>query len=71
LLFFINRGEFRGFGTTPIAVPVVDVALPGEYLARLGMTPKRFVKLPCLKPWDATAAGPEEIIKAGIARRFH
>jgi len=71
LPFLINRAELRGFAATPIAVPVVDVALLGEYLAPSSVTPKRFVKPRCFKPRDARPAGPEEIVKAGIARRFH
>jgi hypothetical protein len=71
LLLFINRGELHGFSATSLAMPVVDVALLGEHLASSGMTPKRIFKLPCFKPRDAMPVGSEEIINAGIARRFH
>ena len=71
LLFVINRGGFLGFGATPVAVPVADLALLGHYVALMGMTPQQFARLPRFNPAGAVPLGPDKIIEVGIVRPFH
>jgi hypothetical protein len=71
LLFVINRGGFLGFGATPVAVPVSDVALLGQYVALMGVTPKEFARLPRFNPSGAAPVPPDTTIEVGIVRPFH
>lgn len=52
-------------------MPVADVALLGQYVALMGMTPKEFARLPRFNPASATPLAPDTIVKVGIVRPFH
>ncbi len=62
--------DWAGFGPRSVRVPVAAVALLGEYLGLMDLTPERLRALP-----DAAAAapgiGPDETISVGIVRPFH
>lgn len=66
----IDAGGLLGVGARPVIVPVKDVALLGEHVALMDLTPEQLKQLP-------TAAGasdrlpPDTTIKVGIVRPFH
>ncbi|MEE7491942.1 hypothetical protein [Methylobacterium oryzae] len=62
---------WSGVGARLVAVPVEAVALLGEYVALMGMTPERLRALPTFAPGSATAIPPGETLRIGIVRPFH
>ena len=60
-------------GVSPrlVAVPVEAVALLGEYVALMGLTPERLHALPTFAPGSATAIPSDETLRIGIVRPFH
>ncbi len=60
-----------GLGSRLVAVPVVAVALLGEHVALMGLTPERLHALPTFAPGSATAIPPDETLRIGIVRPFH
>ncbi len=66
----MNYGGVLGFGARPIAVPIEAVALLGEFVAVVGLTPAQLDALPTIeRPDDGIA--PNEMIKVGLVRPFH
>ncbi len=63
--------EWSGIGPRQVAVPVGAVALLGEHVALMGLTPEQLRALPTFRS-DATApVGPDETLRVGIVRPFH
>ena len=62
---------WSGFGSRLVAVPVEAVALLGEHVALMGLTPERLRALPTFTPGSATEIPPDETIRLGIVRPFH
>ncbi len=54
-----------------MVVPVEAVALLGEYVALMGLTPERLHALPTFATGSATAIPPDETLRVGIVRPFH
>ncbi|HYZ64427.1 MAG TPA: hypothetical protein VE650_18405 [Acetobacteraceae bacterium] len=66
----MRYGGLLGFGTRLISVPIEAVALLGEYVAMVGLTPDQLAALPTA-PEQGTALGPDETIRVGLVRPFH
>ena len=62
---------WSGVGSRLVAVPVEAVALLGEHVALMGLTPERLRALPTFTPGSATEIPPDETIRLGIVRPFH
>ena len=62
---------WSGFGPRLVAVPVEAVALLGEYVALMGLTPERLQALPTFAPGSATEIPPDGTLRIGIVRPFH
>ncbi|MEE7506829.1 hypothetical protein [Methylobacterium mesophilicum] len=62
---------WSGIGPRLVAVPVEAVALLGEHVALMGLTPERLHALPTFAPGSATAIPPDETLRIGIVRPFH
>ncbi|WP_245295846.1 hypothetical protein [Methylobacterium sp. C1] len=62
---------WSGTGSRLVAVPVEAVALLGEYVALIGLTPERLRALPTYTPGSATEIPPDETLRIGIVRPFH
>jgi hypothetical protein len=62
---------WSGTGSRLVAVPVEAVALLGEYVALIGLTPERLRALPTYTPESATEIPPDETLRIGIVRPFH
>ncbi|RUP18909.1 hypothetical protein [Methylobacterium sp.] len=62
---------WTGFSPRLVAVPVEAVALLGEYVALMGLTPERLHALPTFATGSATAIPPDETLRVGIVRPFH
>ena len=62
---------WSGVGSRLVAVPVEAVALLGEHVALMGLTPERLHALPTFAPNSATVIPPDETFRIGIVRPFH
>ncbi|KAA0115635.1 hypothetical protein CIW48_28065 [Methylobacterium sp. P1-11] len=62
---------WSGVGSRLVAVPVEAVALLGEHVALMGLTPERLHALPTFAPNSATVIPPDETLRIGIVRPFH
>jgi len=72
----LNRLGFEpvawsGVGSRLVAVPIEAVALLGEYVALMGLTPERLRALPTFVAGSAAAIPPDETLRVGIVRPFH
>jgi hypothetical protein len=67
----LRRLDWHGFGSRRVAVPVEAVALLGEHVALMDLTPERLQALPTFAPGSATGITPDETIRVGIVRPFH
>lgn len=67
----LQRIEWSGFGPRLVAVPVEAVALLGEHVALMGLTPVRLRALPSLAPDSVAEIPPDATIRVGIVRPFH
>ncbi|MCJ2052941.1 hypothetical protein [Methylobacterium sp. J-070] len=63
--------DWRGFGSRSVAVPAEAVAVLGEHVALMGLTPERLHALPTFTPGSAPEIPPDETIRLGIVRPFH
>jgi hypothetical protein len=63
--------SWQGFGTRLVAVPVEAVALMGEHVALMDLTPERLRALPTFAPASAPEVAPDATIRVGIVRPFH
>ena len=62
---------WSGVGSRLVAVPVEAVALLGEYVALMGLTPERLRALPTFVAGSAAAIPTDETLRIGIVRPFH
>ncbi len=62
---------WSGVESRLVAVPVEAVALLGEYVALMGLTPERLRALPTFVAGSAAAIPPDETLRIGIVRPFH
>lgn len=67
----IRTGGFLGFGTRPVAVPVEAVALLGEHVALLDLTPEQLRTLPIATETGSRPIVPDERIRVGLTKPFH
>lgn len=67
----IRAGGLFGFGTRLVGVPVEAVALLGEHVALMDITPETLRDLPDADEKSGIAIGPEEHIRVGLAKPFH
>ena len=63
--------DWAGFGPRSVRVPVAAVALLGEYVGLMDLTPERLRALPDAAAGSAPGIGPDETIRVGIVRPFH
>ena len=63
--------DWAGFGARLVAVPIEAVALLGEHVALMDLTPERLQALPTFAPDAAPAIGPDETVRIGLVRPFH
>jgi hypothetical protein len=71
VLIVVETGGVLGFNTRPVAVPVEAVALLGEYVALVGLTPGQLGALPLFDPAGTAPVPPDETIRVGLVRPFH
>ncbi len=71
VLFVLDVGGVLGFGTRRVAVPAGAVALLGEHVSVLDLTPAQLRALPGYDPASAPALGLDEVIRVGLTRPFH
>jgi hypothetical protein len=67
----LQRIDWSGFGPRLVAVPVEAVALLGEHVALMGLTPEGLHALPTVTSDSAAAIPPDATIRVGIVRPFH
>ncbi len=60
-----------GFGARPVAVPSDAMALLGEYLALIDLTPDQLRELPTFDPAGTEPVLPDDTIRMGLVRPFH
>ncbi len=60
-----------GLGARPVAVPADAVALLGEYLALMDLTPEQLRALPTFDPAGTVPVPPDDTIRMGLVRPFH
>ena len=63
--------DWTGFGPRLVSVPVAAVALLGEYVGLMDLTPERLHALPDFAAGSAPEIGPDETISVGIVAPFH
>ena len=71
LMMVVDVGGMLGFGTRPVAVPVEVVALLGEHVALMDLTPEQLDALPAYDGAGLTPVAPDERIRVGLVRPFH
>lgn len=67
----IRRGGVLGVGASEVAVPADALALLGEYVVAVDVTPAQLDALPEAAGSDETKLGPEERIRMGLVRPAH
>ena len=67
----IDFGEFLGFGSRPIAVPVDAMVLLGQDMEIVAFTPKQLQQFPTFSPSGTTHVPDNKIIKVGLAKPSH
>lgn len=60
-----------GLGARPVAVPADALALLGEYLALMDLTPDQLQALPTFDPAGTVPVLPGDTIRMGLVRPFH
>lgn len=71
VLMVVHAGGLLGFGTRPVAVPLTAVALLGEHVALMDLTPEQFDVLPTFDPASTTPVPPDDTLRVGLTRPFH
>jgi len=71
VLVVVSLGGVLGLGTRPVAVPVEAVALLGEHLALMDLTPEQLRALPTFDGAGAAPVPPDETTRVGLVRPFH
>jgi hypothetical protein len=60
-----------GLRARPVAVPSDALALLGEHLALMDLTPEQFRALPTFDPAGTAPVPPDDTIRMGLVRPFH
>ena len=60
-----------GLGARPVAVPSDALALLGEHLALMDLTPDQLRALPTFDPAGTAPVPPDDTIRMGLTRPFH
>ena len=60
-----------GLGARPVAVPSDALALLGEHLALMDLTPEQLRALPTFDPAGTAPVAPAATIRMGLVRPFH
>ncbi len=60
-----------GLGARAVAVPSDALALLGEHLALMDLTPEQLRALPTFDPAGTAPVPPDDTIRMGLARPFH
>lgn len=71
LQMLVERGGVLGVGTTPVLVPVADVALLGEHVTLIGLSRRMFEALPRADLSGLAAVPAETSIKVAIVGPYH
>lgn len=71
VLVVVNAGGLLGFGTRPVAVPLEAVALLGEHVALMDLTPGQLRALPDFNPAGTLPVPPGDTLRVGLTRPFH
>ncbi len=71
VLIVVDQGGVLGRGTRPVAVPAEGMALLGEYVALMDLTPAQLRELPSFDPAGTAPLRPDETIRMGLVRPFH
>ena len=66
----MRTGGVLGIGARLVIVPIETVALLGEHLALLDLTPVELAALPAA-PDDGQELPANEVIRVGLVRPFH
>jgi hypothetical protein len=67
----VDRGGLFGLGATTVAVPKDALALLGEHVVLIGLSPEAFAALPAYAPQGFTATPADTTISMGIVGPFH
>jgi hypothetical protein len=67
----IRYGSWFGFGGRPIAVPIDAMALLGDELEVLDLTPEQLNGLPTYRVAGGTALPDDDVIRMGLAHPSH
>ena len=60
-----------GLGARPVAVPADALALLGEHLALVDLSPEQLRALPTFDPAGTAPVPPNDTIRMGLVRPFH
>ncbi len=66
-----SLGGALGLGVRPVAVPVEAMALLGEYMALIDLTPGQLRALPTFDPAGTAPVPLDDTIRVGLVRPFH
>ncbi len=69
--FVVDYGGFFGIGTRPIAVPVQDMALLGQYVQIIHPSPDDLKRFPTYRDAGNTTLSKDDTIKVGLTRPSH
>lgn len=67
----VHTGGWFGIGDRTVAVPIEAVALLGEHVALIDLTPEALAGLPASSAAAGTEIPPGEEIRVGIVKPFH
>ena len=67
----IRTGATLGFGGRTVAVPIEAVALLGEHMALMELTPAQLAALPATDAAAETPLPPDERIRVALVKPFH
>ncbi len=70
-LLLVDLGGTFSLGTRRVAVPVNAVALLGEHVAVMDLSPDQLQALPTYDPAGFTPLAPGETLRVGLTRPFH
>ena len=71
ILVVVSLGGVLGLNTRPVAVPVGAMALLGQYMEVLDLSPAQLRALPTFDDPGAPRLAPDEIIRVGLQRPPH
>lgn len=71
VLIVINLGGTLSLGSRQVAVPVEAVALLGEHVALMDLSPTQLRALPAFTPDNTTPVPLSDTLRVGLTRPFH